>query len=301
MLKTLITGALKINENQKAELENKGLDIIFVQNETEKLEIDVSEIEFVICNSLFMYNDIKRFKKLKYIQVTSAGLDRLPIDYINENNIKLFNARGVYSIPMAEWAILKILEIYKHSREFYQKQDKKIWEKNREIIELNDKKVAILGFGSIGNEIAKRLKAFNTNITAVDIVEISNEYIDECYNISEIEKVLPDKDIIISTLPLTKDTKGFINEKKLMLMKDKSIFINLSRGGIVNEKDLIKILKTEKLLGVALDVFETEPLEAKSELWEQKNIIITPHNSFVSENNNKRMYDVLLNNLKKMK
>ena len=84
-------------------------------------------------------------------------------------------------------------------------------------------------------------------------------------------------------------------------MKDKSIFINLSRGGIVNEKDLIKILKTEKLLGVALDVFETEPLEAKSELWEQKNIIITPHNSFVSENNNKRMYDVLLNNLKKMK
>lgn len=301
MVKTLITGALKISENQKAELENKGLDIIFVQNEIEKLEIDVSEIELVICNSLFMYNDIKRFKKLKYIQVTSAGLDRLPIDYINENNIKLFNARGVYSIPMAEWAILKILEIYKHSREFYQKQDKKIWEKNREILELNDKKVAILGFGSIGNEIAKRLKAFNTNITAVDIVEISNEYIDECYNISEIEKVLPDKDIIISTLPLTKDTKGFINEKKLMLMKDKSIFINLSRGGIVKEKDLTKILKTEKLLGVALDVFETEPLEAKSELWEQKNIIITPHNSFVSENNNKRMYDVLLNNLKKMK
>ncbi len=301
MVKTLITGALKINEKQKAELENKGLDIIFVQNETEKLEIDVSEIEFVICNSLFMYNDIKRFKKLKYIQVTSAGLDRLPIDYINENNIKLFNARGVYSIPMAEWTILKILEIYKHSREFYQKQDKKIWEKNREILELNDKKVAILGFGSIGNEIAKRLKAFNTNITAVDIVEISNEYINECYNISEIKKVLPDKDIIISTLPLTKDTKGFINEEKLMLMKDKSIFINLSRGGIVNEKDLIKILKTEKLLGVALDVFETEPLEAKSELWEQKNIIITPHNSFVSENNNKRMYDVLLNNLKKMK
>ena len=301
MVKTLITGALKINEKQKAELENKGLDIIFVQNETEKLEIDVSEIEFVICNSLFMYNDIKRFKKLKYIQVTSAGLDRLPIDYINENNIKLFNARGVYSIPIAEWTILKILEIYKHSREFYQKQDKKIWEKNREILELNDKKVAILGFGSIGNEIAKRLKAFNTNITAVDIVEISNEYINECYNISEIKKVLPDKDIIISTLPLTKDTKGFINEEKLMLMKDKSIFINLSRGGIVNEKDLIKILKTEKLLGVALDVFETEPLEAKSELWEQKNIIITPHNSFVSENNNKRMYDVLLNNLKKMK
>lgn len=301
MVKTLITGALKINEKQKAELENKGLDIIFVQNETEKLEIDVSEIEFVICNSLFMYNDIKRFKKLKYIQVTSAELDRLPIDYINENNIKLFNARGVYSIPMAEWTILKILEIYKHSREFYQKQDKKIWEKNREILELNDKKVAILGFGSIGNEIAKRLKAFNTNITAVDIVEISNEYINECYNISEIKKVLPDKDIIISTLPLTKDTKGFINEEKLMLMKDKSIFINLSRGGIVNEKDLIKILKTEKLLGVALDVFETEPLEAKSELWEQKNIIITPHNSFVSENNNKRMYDVLLNNLKKMK
>lgn len=229
-MKILITGALRINKEQENELKNKGLDIVYVQEETRELDIDVSQIEYVICNSLFMYNDVKKFKSLKGIQVTSAGLDRLPMKYINENNIKLFNARGVYSIPMAEWAILKILEIYKHSRDFYNKQERKIWEKDRNILELNNKKIAILGFGSVGKEIAKRLNAFNTQITAVDIVEISNEYIDNYCNILEIEKILPDNDIIISTLPLTDETIGFIDNEKLMLMKDTAIFINLSRG-----------------------------------------------------------------------
>lgn len=130
-MKTLITGALKISEEQILELEKLGLEIMYINDETKKIEIDVKDIEFVICNSLFLNNDIKEFTKLKYIQVTSAGLDRLPLEYIKQKGIKLFNARGVYSIPMAEWTILKILEIYKNSKIFYKNQENKIWEKDR--------------------------------------------------------------------------------------------------------------------------------------------------------------------------
>lgn len=220
-MKTLITGALKISEEQILELEKLGLEIMYINDETKKIEIDVKDIEFVICNSLFLNNDIKEFTKLKYIQVTSAGLDRLPLEYIKQKGIKLFNARGVYSIPMAEWTILKILEIYKNSKIFYKNQENKIWEKDRNLLELSGKKVAILVYGSVGQEIAKRLKAFDTTITAVDIKSVEDDNIDNYFNISDIDKILPAEDIIIITLPLTDETRGLIDFDKISIMKKK--------------------------------------------------------------------------------
>lgn len=297
-MKTLITGALKINKEQISELEKLGLKIIYVKDETKKIEIDVNDIEFVICNSLFLNNDIKKFTKLQYIQVTSAGLDRLPLDYIQQKGIKLFNARGVYSIPMAEWTILKILEIYKNSKIFYKNQENKIWEKDRNLLELNGKRVAILGYGSVGQEIAKRLKAFDTIITAVDIKSVKDYNIDNYANISDIDKILPTEDIIIITLPLTDETRGLIDFNKIKLMKKDAILINISRGNIIKEKDLVKALKDRKILGAVLDVFENEPLDKESELWNLNNIIITPHNSFVSNQNEKRMYELILKNIR---
>lgn len=296
-MKTLITGALKISEEQILELEKLGLEIMYINDETKKIEIDVKDIEFVICNSLFLNNDIKEFTKLKYIQVTSAGLDRLPLDYIQQKGIKLFNARGVYSIPMAEWTILKILEIYKNSKIFYKNQENKIWEKDRNLLELSGKKVAILGYGSVGQEIAKRLKAFDTTITAVDIKSVEDDNIDNYFNISDIDKILPAEDIIIITLPLTDETRGLIDFNKISIMKKNAILINISRGNIIKEKELVKALKDRKILGAVLDVFENEPLSKKSELWNLDNIIITPHNSFVSEQNERRMYKVILKNI----
>lgn len=296
-MKTLITGALKISEEQILELEKLGLEIMYINDETKKIEIDVKDIEFVICNSLFLNNDIKEFTKLKYIQVTSAGLDRLPLEYIKQKGIKLFNARGVYSIPMAEWTILKILEIYKNSKIFYKNQENKIWEKDRNLLELSGKKVAILGYGSVGQEIAKRLKAFDTTITAVDIKSVEDDNIDNYFNISDIDKILPAEDIIIITLPLTDETRGLIDFNKISIMKKNAILINISRGNIIKEKDLVKALKDRKILGAVLDVFENEPLSKKSELWNLDNIIITPHNSFVSEQNERRMYKVILKNI----
>lgn len=296
-MKTLITGALKYNKEKFEKLENVGLEIIYVQDETKKLEINVDEIEFVICNSLFLYNDIKKFRNLKAIQLTSAGLDRVPLDYIKKNNIKLYNAYGVYSIPMAEWTVLKILEIYKNSKKFWKQQEEHLWQKDRNILELNGKTATIVGFGNVGQEIAKRLKAFNVYINAIDIKELYNKNIDKNYNISKIDKVLPESDIVIITLPLNENTKDIMNIDKMRKMKDDAILINISRGGVIKEKDLVEMLKKKKFLGVILDVFQNEPLDRNSELWNFYNVIITPHNSFVGNNNEERMFKTIMNNL----
>lgn len=297
-MKILITGAFKCSDIQIQEIENLGHECIFLQDEKDEINVDKTEIDAIICNGFFLYHNIEEYSNLKYIQLTSAGLDRVPLDYIRKNKIQLYNARGVYSIPMAEWTLLKLLEIYKNSRLFYKNQENKRWEKDREIQELNGKIATIVGYGSVGNEIAKRLNAFNVKINIVDITEKKDEYIENFYNINELEKAMQTTDILILTLPLTKETEGIINNNVLNKMKDESVLINISRGKVINENDLINVIKLNKFKGVALDVFEEEPLREDSELWNFENVIITPHNSFIGENNNKRLFELIMKNLK---
>ena len=296
MKKLLLTGAFKYNQEQLSNLENLGYEIVFVQDERKTLNIDVSDIDTVVCNSLFLYNDITEFKNLRTIQLTSAGLDRVPLDYIKEKRIQLFNASGVYSIPMAEWAVLKILEIYKKSRQFYKNQDEHKWEKQRELLELTDKTTAIIGYGNVGKEIAKRLKSFGVNIISVDMRVKEDEYVNESILIDNLNDALEKSDVIILTLPLTVETKYLINEEKIKVMKDNAVLINVSRGGIIDETALIESLNKDKFLGVALDVFEEEPLN-ESPLWDFENVIITPHNSFVSDKVNERLFELMIENL----
>lgn len=163
-MKLLITGAITWNEKQKKELQKLGHELIYIQDERIPLEeqgINPKEIEGIICNGLFLYNEISDFKSLQYIQLTSAGFDRVPMNYIKEHSIEIHNARGVYSIPMAEFAVGGVLQLYKQSKFFYKNQKEHCWVKNRDIVELFGKTVCIVGCGSVGAECAKR---FGDNI-----------------------------------------------------------------------------------------------------------------------------------------
>ncbi|MDP4120936.1 MAG: NAD(P)-dependent oxidoreductase [Bacillota bacterium] len=295
----LLTGAFQYTEEQLNKLRSLCENVTFVQDERQKLDIDVSSFDAVVCNGLFQTNDIHDFKNLKYIQLTSAGLDRVPLDYIREHNIKLNNARGVYSIPMAEWALLKALEIYKCSKSFYESQSNKKWNKVRNIQELYNKTVCVVGVGSIGHEVCKRFSAFGCRIIGVDIVSVADEFVDEFFLINEINSALQKSDVVVLTLPLTNDTKHLFNKELFSQMKHGSVLINIARGGVICQEDLIEAIQGGRFCGVALDVFEEEPLSESSSLWDMKNVIVTPHNSFVSEGNNERLFDVIIQGLEK--
>ncbi|TDL32842.1 hypothetical protein E2R51_09230 [Jeotgalibacillus sp. S-D1] len=296
-MKLLLTGAFNYSQDQLNILNSLGYEIIYIQDERAPLQIDVSDVFAVVCNGLFLYNDIKKFKNLKFIQLTSAGLDRVPINYIKEKGISLFSAKGVYNIPMAEWVVLKLLEIYKKSKQFYEAQRDHKWEKQRNLLELTNKNAAIIGFGDVGIEVAKRLKAFDVNIFGVGRRKVESQYIDAYYLIEDIDQVLRKSDIVILTIPLTEETKYLINEQKIKKMKDNSVLINVSRGGVIDEEAIIESLKEKKFLGVALDVFEQEPLFKESQLWNFENVIITPHNSFISDKTNKKLFEKIIKNL----
>lgn len=293
----LVTGAFAMTEKDLNSLQALGHNVLFMQQEKEDLPCEYGWVEGIIGNGIFLYHPIEKFSSLKFIQLTSAGFDRVPMEYVEKKGIEIFNARGVYSIPMAEYALAGVLSLYKKLEFFSSNQKKHIWEKHRGVMELFGKTVLIVGAGNVGSECAKRFSALGCRVFGVDLCPTNNEFFAQVLPMSEMDKMLKTADIVVLTLPLTDETKGMFDKTKFDLMKDGALFVNISRGAVVNTKDLIEALN-KNLGGAVLDVFETEPLEENSPLWDMEKVIITPHNSFVGEGNKQRLFDVIVNNLK---
>lgn len=284
----LITGAFPILPAETVELELLGHRVTFHPDERATVE-QPERYEAVVCNGLFLYNPIKQFSNLRLIQLTSAGLDRVPLEYIRMHEIKLYNAAGVYSVPMAEFAISGILQIYKQSRFFAENQRAHRWEKHRGLTELFGKRICILGCGNVGREIAKRLKAFGCQVIGV------NRTVQE---IEEFESVLPLTallteaaacDILICSIALTEETRGMIGKEIFAALHPGAVFVNVARGALADQQALTAWL--QKGGSAVLDVFEDEPLSEISPLWDMDNVILTPHNSFVGEGNRERLWE----------
>lgn len=292
----LITGAWGDAKKYVERLEREGHCVKFLQFEKDELPCEYEWVEGVICNGLFLSHPIGRFVNLKYIQLTSAGFDRVPMEYVKENHIEIHNARGVYSIPMAEFAIFGVMQLYKQSKFFLKNQKEHTWGKNRELLELFGKKVCILGCGSVGTECAKRFRALGCEVTGIDLFVRTDENYSTILGLNKLNIVLPESDIVVLTLPLTEETKHLMNDEKFSAMKDGAVLVNIARGGIVDTNALIRALS--RLGGAVLDVFEEEPLGTDSPLWDMENVIVTPHNSFVGEGNGERLSDVIVESLK---
>lgn len=299
-MKILVTGAFNCVEEQLNAIKNLGNQIIFMQQEKDLLPCNYADVEGVICNSLFLYHDIKKFTNLKFIQLTSAGFDRVPMEEVERLGIKIYNARGVYSIPMAEFALTGVLSLYKGLKFFGENQLQKSWVKNRNLIELCGQTVCVVGAGNVGTECAKRFKAMGCKVVGVDLYPREDEFFEVIYPLDKLDFALGNADVVVLTLPLTEQTRGFFNKHSFAVMKDGCVFVNISRGAVVDEVSLMDALSSGKLFGACLDVFDKEPLSPDSPLWNYKNVIITPHNSFVGNNNNERLFKLIIKNLGKV-
>lgn len=293
----LITGAWNGAQEHIPALEEMGHSVAFLQQERDDLPCDAAWVEGVICNGLFLYHPIESLPNLRFLQLTSAGFDRVPMDYIREHGIEIRNARGVYSVPIAEFAVCGVLQLYKQAAFFRENQKVHRWEKHRGLRELSDKKVCIVGCGSVGSECAKRFAAFGCRVTGIATENRQQELFDEVLSLGEMDLALPDADIVVLAIPLTEKTAGLIDADALAKMKLDAILVNIARGSLVNEVALTEALKDHRIGGAVLDVFEDEPLSEDSPLWDMENVIVTPHNSFVGEGNGNRLAETIMNSL----
>lgn len=292
----LVTGAWRCTQQQLDAIAQMRHQVVFMQQESEDLPVDPAWVEGTVCNGLFLHHEMEEFSNLRFIQLTSAGFDRVPMEQVHRRGIRICNARGVYGIPMAEFAVAGVLQLYKQSRFFTENQKAHGWEKHRGLLELWGKQVTIVGCGNIGQECAKRFAAFDCRVVGVDIFEAELPNIEKMYHISRLQEVLPQSDVVVLTLPLTEQTRHLFGAEAFAAMKKGAILVNIARGGVVDTSALIGALQNH-LGGAVLDVFEEEPLNGDSPLWDMPHVLATPHNSFVGENNSRRLAAVIMANL----
>ena len=280
-----------------------GLELVFLENEAlrgrDEMESDrdFSDVDAVFCFRLFLYNDIARFPRLKFIQTTSHGVDHLPLDYIRAHGIRLCDARGVYGVPMAEYALGTVLQLYQALPRYAAQQRAHVWNHLSGIRELGGRQVTLLGTGSVGTECARRFSAMGCRCVGLCRHPADGaEGFAEQRNISELDDVLPETDILLLTLPLTDETRGILDARRFGLLKDGAVLVNIGRGPLTDTEAMAAALCSGRLSGAAVDVFDTEPLPADDPLWDVPNLILTPHSSFIGEHSTQRLFRLLYQN-----
>ena len=226
---------------------------------------------------------LKNCKNLKVISRHGVGYDNVDTDYLKKNNIALLVTHNSTSTSPAEHIMFMILNIYK-GREMFDKMvrdgnfHKAIHMQINDNFELFAKTILIVGFGRIGKKLIKKCLGFDMNVLVYD------PYVDEKdievlggKKIIDLDSTLKDIDILSMSVPLTENTKNMISYKQISSMKNNAIIINISRGGIVNEKDLNVALDKKIISFAGLDVFENEPPDINNLLLKNKRVLLSPH------------------------
>lgn len=243
-------------------------------------------------------NLLARAPKLKWIQVTSAGVDRYLNDEFRRSPIILTNASGVHATPIGEFVVSLMLMFAKNAVTFFEAKQNKKWARIAGTV-LNGKTVGVVGLGSIGQEVARICKAFRMRVIATrrSPTKRTARNVDLLLPPNGLPRLLEESDFVAICLPLTRETNKLIGASELKMMKPSAYIINIARGPIIDEDALIQALQAKIIAGAGLDVFATEPLPLESKLWDLPNVIISPHVSGGREDYEVGALDIFCRNL----
>jgi phosphoglycerate dehydrogenase-like enzyme len=243
-------------------------------------------------------NLLERAPKLKWIQVTSAGVDRYLNEEFRRSPIVLTNASGVHATPIGEFVVSLMLMFAKNASTFFEAKQKKEWLRTPGTV-LNGKTVGVVGLGSIGQEVARLCKAFRMRVIATrrSPKRRSARNVDLLLPASGLPRLLEESDYVAVCVPLTNETRKLFGATEFKMMKRSAYIINIGRGPVIDEDALIQALKTHTIAGAGLDVFATEPLPTESKLWDLPNVIISPHVSGGREDYEAGALDIFCRNL----
>ena len=288
-MKALISEIETLPNDLESRLKYLGIEYDIIL-ETDKIT-HPEEYDFVFGANHVKKIGLDQFKRLKWIQNSYAGFNNLPVDEWKSKGILFTNAKDVFSDPIAEWVVLYILMYYKNAIKNYELQKEHNWTRihNRELEQMN---VCIVGIGSIGQAIRKRLEPFNVNFIGVNTKGTPTDGFKSVYPVKDLEKAVMMSDVVVITLPLNEDTHNLFNRELLFKMKKGSILLNVGRGRIIDEDALVDALESEHLGFCALDVMAKEPVEKDSKLWDCKNLLLTPHVSGTGEYTKERLWEV---------
>ena len=272
---------------------NKLESFELINFEESNLKSELREVDAILLRTAKLSNEVISYcKKLKIVSRHGVGYDNVNIDYLSENNIALGITSTSNAVSVAEHVLTSFLYLSKNIH-----LSDKLTREGRfndksslpNFFELYQKNIVIFGFGRIGRAVAKRCLGFEANVYVYDPF-VSKNVVEE-NNCKVIDKTsgLKIADYISIHLPLNNNTKNFINEQELSIMKETAIVVNTARGGIINETSLVNALQNKIILGAGLDVFEKEPPDENHPLFNLDNVILSPHNAALTIECRKRM------------
>ncbi len=299
MTKILITEF--INQDSLDNLK-KNFDVLYNEQLCEnKIELEkiIKDYDGLIVRNKTQLNSdlLKNTSILKFIGRLGVGLDNIDTEYCKSKNIHVQPATGMNADSVAEYVVSSSMSLIKKIPMFHNGTIKGEWPRTTiKSTEIKQKNLGIIGFGTIGKKVAEYSLKNGLKILAYDpyVKEINDKEIDA--KLSSLNEIYEKSDIISIHLPLTDETKNIINKSSFSQMKNKPIIINTSRGGIINESDLIEAYHKNIISGFALDVFEKEPIESEfyNKIKPGMNCILTPHISGVTTESNIRVSDFIV-------
>lgn len=241
---------------------------------------------------------IENAPKLKWVAWYATGVNSLPFETLKEKGIKLTNAGGVHAQQLTEFLFAYILDDYKELKEIYAEQQEKVYNHKRVTPSVKDQHILFLGTGKIPQRAAQVAQTLGMKTLGLNTTGHAANYFDETYPISERQQVYEKADIVVNLLPETDDTRYLLTGEDFKAMNNHTLFVNLGRGTITTEAVIVDSLKNKAIRKAYLDVFEQEPLDSNSELYQLDNVFMTPHISGSNADNMKLATDIFSNNLK---
>ncbi|QGH36065.1 D-2-hydroxyacid dehydrogenase [Gracilibacillus salitolerans] len=292
---------MNLDENLFNEIKQEIPDWNVIANkDTDKIQDEMAEAEVVLhWKRAAAPVLLEENKRLKWVQTWSAGVNGLPLEPLQQKNVTLTSANGVHAYPISETIFALMLGLTRKIHTYVRQQQEKTWHNAGIKLEMHEKTIGIIGVGAIGQETAKIAKAFGMKVLGVRHSGKRADHVDEMYTPDQLADILPLCDYVVITLPLTEETTGMFGAEELRLMKNSAFLINIGRGPIVKEDELIQALENHEIAGAGLDVFQAEPLPEDSPLWTMDNVIVTPHTAGATEHYTERVIrDIFIPNLR---
>ena len=221
---------------------------------------------------------LKDYPDLKWFQSCAVGIDSYIRKGVLNDGVILTNAVAVHTKPVAEHTLALILELTKKLYRYRDDQARHLWVNEGLVKEYGDMKVCIVGFGDIGNSLARMLKALGMYTIGVKRRMIEKpEYLDELYTDKDLIKAISDVDVVVTILPGNSENAGLFTLDTFRAMRPDTIMVNVGRGNLYSEETLKEVLDKKIIAAIASDVFLKEPLDGNSPLWDHRDLVITPH------------------------
>ena len=223
--------------------------------------------------------EASKLPNLKWVHAISAGINYLPLEELHQKGIILTNASGIHKYTITEYVIGALLYYLRDFGKLKRNQENQRWDVAVQTDQLHETTLMIFGVANIGRQLTVVAKAFGMRVIGVNTSGKKVEEVDETYSQAESTNHLKEADVVVSILPQTPQTIAFFDKERFAKMKPGTLFVNVGRGSSVVIDDLIEALNQDILAFAALDVFNNEPLEEDSPLWQHEKIMISPHNS----------------------